>query len=156
MGCMKRRQTFRVYPTGQQEKDLSRLYGCTRVVRNHFINIMREAHDQGTPLGLGAAEKAATTELKRTEGYEFLNEVSSVALQQAARNTARSFREFFRSCSGSRSKVGFPRYASKRNRQTASFTRRRTSALGNPRVVGGGSSDFRRSPASSSSGPAAT
>ena len=123
MGCMKRRQTFRAYPTGQQEKELSRLFGCTRVVRNHFINIMREAHDQGTQLGLGAAEKAATTELKRTEGYEFLNEVSSVALQQAARNTARSFREFFRACSGSRSKVGFPRYASKRNRQTASFTK---------------------------------
>ena len=38
---VKRRQTFRVYPTGQQEKDLSRLFGCTRVVRNHFINIMR-------------------------------------------------------------------------------------------------------------------
>ncbi|MGX0118217.1 putative transposase [Corynebacterium otitidis] len=123
MGCVKRRQTFRVYPTGQQEKDLSKLFGCTRVVRNHFINIMREAHDQGTALGLGAAEKAATTQLKRTEGYEFLNEVSSVALQQAARNTARSFREFFRACSGSRSKVGFPRYASKRNRQTASFTK---------------------------------
>lgn len=123
MGCVKRRQTFRVYPTGQQEKDLSRLFGCTRVVRNHFINIMREARDQGTPLGLGAAEKAATTELKRTEGYAFLNEVSSVALQQAARNTARSFREFFRSCAGTRSKVGFPRYASKRNRQTASFTK---------------------------------
>ena len=120
---VKRRQTFRVYPTGQQKKDFSKLFGCTRVVRNHFINIMQEAHKQGTPLSLNDAQKIATTQLKRTEGYEFLNEVSSVALQQAARNTARSFREFFRSCSGSRSKVGFPRHASKRNRQTASFTK---------------------------------
>lgn len=61
--------------------------------------------------------------LKRTEGYEFLAEVSSIALQQAARNTSRSFREFFKSCSGSRSQVGFPRHASKRKRQTASFTK---------------------------------
>lgn len=81
-----------MYPTGQQEKDLAQLFGCTRVVRNHFINIMREAHGQGTQLGLGAAEKASTT-------------------------------QFFRACSGSRSKVGFPRYASKRNRQTAIFTK---------------------------------
>ncbi|MEL4211926.1 RNA-guided endonuclease TnpB family protein [Corynebacterium bovis] len=120
---MKRRQTFRVYPTGQQEKELSRLFGCTRVVRNHFIATMRQAHQHGVTLSLSAAEKAATTTLKRTEGYDFLNEVSAVALQQAARNTTRSFREFFRACSGSRPRVGFPRYASKRNRQTTSFTK---------------------------------
>ena len=120
---MKRRQTFRLYPTGQQKRDLSRLFGCTRVVRNYFINTMREAHDKGISLSLNDAEKASTTQLKRIEGYEFLTEVSSVALQQAARNTARSFREFFKSCSGSRSKVGYPRYASKRKRQTASFTK---------------------------------
>lgn len=123
MGSVKRRQTFRAYPTGQQEKELSRLFGCTRVVRNHFINIMRQAHQCGEQLSLSDAEKAATTILKRTEGYEFLNGVSSVALQQAARNTTRSFREFFRSCSGSRSRVGFPRYASKRTRQAASFSK---------------------------------
>lgn len=92
---MKRRQTFRLYPTGQQEKELSRLFGCTRVVRNHFINIMREAHDKGISLSFNDAEKAATTQLKRTKGYEFLTEVSAVALQQTARNTTRSFREFF-------------------------------------------------------------
>lgn len=120
---MKRRQTFQLYPTGQQERDLSRLFGCTRVVRNHFINIMREAHNQGTSLSLNDAEKAATTQLKRTKGYEFLAGVSSVPLQQAARNTARSFREFFKSCSGSRSQVGFPRYASKHKKQSASFTK---------------------------------
>ena len=123
MNNVKRRQTFRVYPTGQQAKELSRLFGCTRVVRNHFITIMQQAHRQGDTLSLSTAEKAATTVLKRTEGYGFLNEVSAVALQQAARNTTRSFREFFRACSGSRSRVGFPRYASKRNRQTASFTK---------------------------------
>lgn len=134
MCYVKRRQTFRMYPTGQQEKDLSRLFGCTRVVRNHFINIMREAHGQGIQLGLGAAEKASTTQLKRTEGYEFLNEVNSVALQQAARATTRSFREFFRACSGSRPlKVGFPRYASKRKRQTASFTKATNFHIRHPR-----------------------
>lgn len=120
---MKRQQTFRLHPTGQQEKELSQLFGCTRVVRNHFINIMREAHDKGASLSLNDAQKAATTQLKRTEGYEFLAEVSSVVLQQAARNTARSFREFFKSCSGSRPKVEFPRHASKRKRQTASFSK---------------------------------
>ncbi|RRO97067.1 transposase [Corynebacterium bovis] len=123
MSNVKRRQTFRAYPTGQQAKELSRLFGCTRVVRNHFITIMQQAHRQGDTLSLSTAEKVATTTLKRTEGYGFLNEVSAVALQQAARNTTRSFREFFRACSGSRSRVGFPRYASKRNRQTASFTK---------------------------------
>lgn len=120
---MKRRQTFRLYPTGQQKRDLSRLFGCTRVVRNHFINIMRDAYNQGSPLNLNDAEKVATTQLKRTKGYEFLADVSAVALQQAARNTTRSFREFFKSCSGSRSQVGFPRHASKHKRQTASFTK---------------------------------
>lgn len=120
---MKRRQTFRAYPTGQQKKEFSKLFGCTRVVRNHFITIMRQAHHNGEQLSLNAAEKAATTALKRTKGYDFLTEVSAVPLQQAARNTSRSFREFFRACSGSRSRVGFPRYASKRSRQTASFTK---------------------------------
>lgn len=123
MDIVKRRQTFRAYPTGQQAKELSRLFGCTRVVRNHFIATMQQAHQQGVALSLVEAEKAATTTLKRTEGYDFLNEVSAVAVQQAARNTTRGFREFFRVCAGSRSRVGFPRYASKRSRQTASFTK---------------------------------
>lgn len=148
MSDVKRRQTFRSYPTGQQAKELSRLFGCTRVVRNHFITIMQQSHQHGGTLSLSTAEKAATTTLKRTEGYGFLNEVSSVALQQAARNTTRSFREFFRACAGSRSRVGFPRYASKRSRQTASFTKAANFRIRQPPGCRWGLSDFRRSPAS--------
>lgn len=130
---MKRRQTFRAYPTGQQKKEFSKLFGCTRVVRNHFITIMRQAHQNGEQLSFNTAEKSATTALKRTKGYEFLTEVSAVALQQAARNTTRSFREFFRACSGSRSRIGFPRYASKRSRQTASFTKAANFSIRHPK-----------------------
>lgn len=133
MGFVKRRHTFRAYPTGQQKRELSRLFGCTRVVRNHFINIMQDADKQGTRLGLGDAEKASTTLLKRTPGYEYLNDVSCVPLQQAARNTAKSFREFFRACSGARSRVGYPRHAAKRNKQTASFTKSACFRIRHPR-----------------------
>lgn len=104
-------------------KDLSRLFGCTRVVRNHFIDLMRQAREQGVTLSLHDAERTSATELKRHPDFAFLTEVGSVALQQAARTTTRSFREFFRACTGERSRVGFPRYASKRNRQSASFTK---------------------------------
>lgn len=120
---MKRRYTTRVYPTGQQRRELAQLFGCTRVVRNRYITLMGQAHAAGTPLSCAQVEKAVTTELKKQEGFEFLQQVSAVPLQQAARDTTASYREFFRSCAGQRAGVGYPRRASKRKPQSAHFTK---------------------------------
>lgn len=120
---MKRRHTFRLYPNAEQQHQLSRVFGCVRVVRNAFISQMQSARKSGVTVSLSEMEKKVTTDLKRQEGYHFLSDVSAVALQQSARNTSRSFRNFFAGCQGKRPRVGYPRFAKKRGKQSASFTK---------------------------------
>lgn len=55
------------------------------------------------------------TKLKKQEEFNWLNKTSSVALQQAVKCTESAFENFFKK------KSGFPRFKSKRSKQTCKF-----------------------------------
>jgi putative transposase len=96
---------------------LARTFGCVRVVWNRTLAARQERYTlarQGTSY---ADTDRALTAMKRDPGLAFLNEVSSVPLQQALRHQHAAFQAFF----AQRSR--YPRFKSRRGRQSATYTR---------------------------------
>jgi putative transposase len=91
---MTRRWTFRCYPTPDQEKILVRTFGCCRYVYNFGLQLRTTAFKEGQRLDY-VKSSAALTLHKKEPGKEWLNEVSSVPLQQALRHLQTSFVNFF-------------------------------------------------------------
>jgi putative transposase len=96
---------------------LSRTFGCVRVVWNRTLAARHERYALGRK-GMSYAETdRALTVMKHDPDLTFLNEVSSVPLQQALRHQHRALGAFFakRAC--------YPRFKSRRGRQSATYTR---------------------------------
>jgi putative transposase len=107
----------RAYPDQAQQAVLARTFGCVRVVWNRTL-AARRARWQLECKGTSYAETdRALTALKKDPGLAFLNEVSSVPLQQALRHQHEAFQALF----GKRAR--YPRFKSRRARQSAHYTR---------------------------------
>lgn len=122
-----KRYRYRAYLTGGQARNAARLFGCCRVVYNKFIEHRDQLYREGRhqDIKMLATIKTVTTDLKRQPGYEFLKEVSSVPLQQSARDAQKAYINWFSSMSGKRKgpKIGKPRFKKRASRQVAQFTR---------------------------------
>ena len=118
---MKARYQFRFYPTNQQKQDLARLLGCVRVVWNDALAICKNTEKLPSYNQLSRL----LTQSKQTEERFWLNEVSSVALQQSLRNLNTAYQNFFNSIKGKRKgkKVNPPKFKSRKSKQTATFTK---------------------------------
>nr|WP_246102214.1 transposase [Streptomyces piniterrae] len=122
---MKLRYQFRVYPSVPQRQDLTRAFGCARVVWNDALRIRQGAHAQGLPRPTAAElSRRVITEAKKTQGRAWLAEVSAVVLQQSLRDLETAFSNFFASVKGARKgpKLGPPRFKKKTSRQAVRFT----------------------------------
>ena len=85
----------RAYPGEQQQQVLNRTFGCVRVVWNQTL-AARHARWQADRKSTSYAQAdAALTILKKDPDLAFLNEVSSVPLQQALRHQHQAFTAFF-------------------------------------------------------------
>lgn len=113
---MKTRYRFRLYPTAEQEQILARTFGCCRVVYNHFLRLRTDAYREGRKVGYHETS-ALLTELKQTEEYVWLNEVSCVPLQQSLRHLQTAFVNFFEK------RTGYPSSKRKHGKQSAEYTR---------------------------------
>ena len=121
--CMKLRYQYRIYPNGQQVKQLAKQFGCCRVVWNDALARVK-AVPQGERWPSNVQlQKLCITEAKKTEQRSWLVEVSNIPLQQSIADLGVAFKNFFESRSGKRQgrKVGFPRFKKKLNRQSARF-----------------------------------
>jgi len=113
----KRAYKYRFYPTTEQEQLLSQTFGCVRFVYNSVLRYRTDAfYQQQVKVGFTAAN-AELSRMKKAPDTEFLNEVSSVPLQQCLRHQQTAFKNFFES------RAKYPRFKSKRDRQSAEFTR---------------------------------
>ena len=107
----------RAYPDQAQQQVLSRTFGCVRLVWNRTL-AARHARWHLERAGTSYAETdRALTEMKKDPHLAFLNEVSSVALQQALRHQRMAFSAFY----GRRAR--YPWFKSRRSRQSAHYTR---------------------------------
>ena len=114
---MKSRWTFRCYPTPEQEQHLARTFGSVRFVWNWALRARTDAFRAGERMGYPATDKALTA-LKATPEHVWLNEVSSVCLQQALRDLQVAFSNFFAK------RAAYPTFKRKEARQSASYTER--------------------------------
>jgi putative transposase len=114
----KRAFRYRFYPTAAQAAELSRTFGCVRLVYNKALAARTTAWNQ-EQRRVGYAESSALlTGWKRTEDLAFLNEVSSVPLQQGLRHLQAAFAGFFAK------RTRYPRFKSrKKSRASAEYTR---------------------------------
>ena len=107
----------RAYPDAAQQQVLARTFGCVRVVWNRTLAERRRRWRQEHRGTTYAQTDAALTVLKKDPELAWLNEVSSVPLQQALRHQHGAFRAFF----GRRAR--YPRFKSRHGRQCAHYTR---------------------------------
>ena len=114
---MKSRWTFRCYPTPEQAEHLNRTFGCVRFVWNWALRARTDAFRAGERMGYPATDKALTL-LKRQPETVWLNEVSSVCLQQALRDLQVAFSNFFDK------RTAYPAFKRKEARQSANYTER--------------------------------
>jgi putative transposase len=115
---VKRAYRYRFYPSPGQAAELSRTFGCVRLVWNKALDARTAAWYQRQERVSYAQSSALLTEWKASEDLAFLSEVSSVPLQQALRHLQGAFASFWEK----RSK--YPRFKSrKRSRASAEYTR---------------------------------
>lgn len=113
---MKRAFKYRFSPTDAQAAELSRTFGCVRKVYNLALAVRTEAWMRQERVSY-IQTSAMLTAWKKAEELAYLNEVSSVPLQQALRHLQTAFTNFF----GKRAR--YPRFKSrKKSRKSAEYT----------------------------------
>ncbi|MER5908482.1 RNA-guided endonuclease TnpB family protein [Streptomyces mirabilis] len=114
---VKRAYRYRFYPTDAQAAELSRTFGCVRKVYNLALAARTQAWVTRQERVNYTATSAMLTAWKKTEELAYLNEVSSVPLQQTLRHLQTAFTHFF----GKRAK--YPRFKSRKtSRRSAEYT----------------------------------
>ncbi|MER6185249.1 RNA-guided endonuclease TnpB family protein [Streptomyces sp. NPDC001652] len=115
---VKRAFKYRFYPTGEQAAELSRTFGCVRLVYNKALEEHTRAWCGEQRRISYVQSSAALTQWKKTGELAFLAKVSSVPLQQALRHLHTAFGNFFAK------RAKYPRYKSrKKSRASAEYTR---------------------------------
>jgi putative transposase len=108
---------YRVYPTPEQETLLRRTLGCVKLVYNRALNARTEAWYERQEKVDYLKSSALLTEWKKQDDLQFLNEVSSVPLQQGLRHLQKAFSNFFAG------RAKYPNFKKRRNGGSAEFTK---------------------------------
>ena len=115
LGLVRTAYKVRAYPTAEQAALLARTFGCVRVVWNRTLADRQAAYATEKRTVSYQQADAALTGWKRLPELEWLNEVSSVPLQQTLRHQQAAFAAFF-------AKRGrYPRFKSRNGRQSATL-----------------------------------
>ncbi|MDJ0732068.1 MAG: RNA-guided endonuclease TnpB family protein, partial [Crocosphaera sp.] len=108
---------FRFYPTTEQENLLRRTIGCVRLVYNKALAVRTEGwYERQERIGY-TQTSSLLTDWKKLEELDFLNEVSSVPLQQCLRHLQTAFTNFWAK------RAKYPNFKKKRNGGSAEFTK---------------------------------
>jgi transposase len=101
----------------EQVSVLNRTFGCVRVVWNRTLAWRHARYRSDHARTSYTQANAYLTAMKTSEDLAWLNEVSSVPLQQAIRHQQAAFNGFFAG------RARHPRYKSRDGRQSAEYTR---------------------------------
>jgi len=107
---------YRIYPDTEQVELLAKTFGCVRVVWNNILDWRSKEYTlNAVKINYCASSKQLTT-IKQLEEFAWLNEVSSIALQQALRSQDTAFSNFFAK------RAKYPNFKSKHGKQSFRLT----------------------------------
>ena len=108
---------YRFYPTSEQETLLRKTMGCARLVYNRALAARTQAwYERSERVGYSQTSTMLTS-WKHLEDLQFLNEVSSVPLQQGLRHLQTAFSNFFAG------RAKYPNFKKKHHGGNAEFTK---------------------------------
>jgi putative transposase len=114
---MEKAYKYRFYPTAEQESLLRRTMGCARLVYNKALAARTEAwYERQERVGYSQTSSMLTS-WKQESDLDFLNDVSSVPLQQGLRHLQTAFTNFFAG------RAKYPNFKKKHNGGSAEFTK---------------------------------
>jgi putative transposase len=113
---------YRFYPSPSQEVLLKKTLGCSRFVYNHFLALRIQEWTTNQKSVSFYETSSLLTNLKKGEETKWLNEVSSVALQQSLQHLQEAYNNFFKGLK-KKQKVGFPRFKKKSNKNSITLTK---------------------------------
>jgi putative transposase len=128
---------YRIYPSKEQEIQLTKTFGCCRFVYNQFlakkINLYKT---EKKSLSKTDCNNCCNRELKKE--YPWLKEVDKFALTNALYNLDVAYQNFFRRVKEGKEKPGFPKFKSKHNHYYSyktNFTNNNIKVLFNENLV---------------------
>lgn len=113
---------YRFYPTPSQEVLLRKTMGCSRFVYNHFLALRIKEYTTNKTSISYKKTSSLLTELKKQEETKWLNDVSSIALQQTLQNLQEAYNNFFRGLK-KKQDIGFPNFKKKHKRNSIRLTK---------------------------------
>lgn len=108
---------FRAYPTTDQDVLLRRTVGCSRLVYNKALAERSDAWTKNKKSIGYLAQSRSLTAWKKHPELVFLNDVSSIPLQQTLRHLQVAYTNFFKK------RAGYPKFKRKGSGGSAEFTR---------------------------------
>lgn len=107
----------RAHPTPEQVQILNRTFGCIRVVWNQTLAARQSLYATEHKNTSYRESDLKLTAMKQDPRFSWLQEVSSVPLQQTLRHQHAAFQSFFQK------KSKFPRFKSRNSKQSATYMR---------------------------------
>ncbi|HBY19926.1 MAG TPA: transposase [Clostridiales bacterium] len=104
----------RIFPTPEQEQQLWKSVGTKRWAYNWTLAKQEESHKNGGKFINDGNLRKELTQLKKTEEYQWLNEVSNNVTKQAIKDACNAYIRFFKG------QCKFPKFKSRKN-STPSF-----------------------------------
>jgi putative transposase len=112
---IKKAYRFRFYPTPEQEQNLAKTFGCARFAYNYMLRLRTDAwYKEQKRVGYHDTS-SLLTELKKQPETIWLNEVSSVPVQQSLMHLQTAFKNFFAK------RTGYPTFKNKHDKQSATY-----------------------------------
>ena len=105
---IKKAYKFRIYPNSSQKQQIEKTLGCVRQVYNDFLEMCVEKYAEDPSFKLRKFDFIKILPDYK-DGYPYLKEVDSVALQQAVIHLYNAYINFFKH------NASFPKFKSKRN-----------------------------------------
>lgn len=103
---------FRLYPNREQQIYLANVFGCCRLVYNHFLNEKKTQYNESKASDSYNVQQSKLTKLRKTEGFEFLNAVPLQSLQCSLRNMHTAYDNFYKHRSS------YPKFKNRRRKQS--------------------------------------
>jgi len=111
---------YEIFPTNEQQQMFAQFFGAKRWVYNYFLSEQKARYAVGEKHMSNYDMNYALVPLKDQEETNWLNNIDSIALQNATEDLSRAYTGFFNSLKGKRKgkKLEVPKFKNKYSRQS--------------------------------------